>query len=720
MKNKQIEHKIDALLTEMTLVEKIGQLVQYSNGAELTGPRGEPVDIEQLVREGRVGTVLNYTGVAATKNIQEIALKGSRLGIPLMLGYDVIHGYKTSFPVPLAQAASWNTEYIEQAESIAAREATAAGVNWAFTPMVDIARDPRWGRMIEGSGEDAYLGSLIASARIRGLQGDDMSAPDKLMACVKHYVGYGAAQAGRDYHATDIPERILRDVYLPPFEAAVQAGVGSIMPAFNEIDGVPMTANKELIRDVLMGEMGFDGCVVSDWTAVHELVNHGVAADDKQAAALALNAGVDIDMCSSSYAKYLEELVNEGTVAEDTVDDAVRRVLRAKYRLNLFDKPHKNIDEQLEARTLEAHEHFEFAKQFAKECIVLLKNEDNVLPLSKSVQSIAVIGPFADAKQEVCGAWRAQADVAKATTVLEGIRSKLGGHAAVRYAKGCLTHTAEVDVEMLNEALDAVRQSEVAVVVLGEYADESGEAASLTSLNLAGGQRMLLGAIRAIGKPVVLVVQTGRPFTIEWECSVVPAVLQAWHLGSRAGAATADVLFGDSNPCGKLPVTMPRSIGQIPIFYNCKPTGRPFEAGNKYTSRYLDCANTPLYPFGYGLSYSTFKYSPIRLSAEKMCRVGSITVSVDVQNTSTCAGKEVVQLYIHDVVASLSRPVKELKGFSKINLQGGESRTVSFEITQEMLSFVGADMRRTVEAGEFTVFIGGDSSDCQTARFWLE
>ncbi|MEI6285670.1 MAG: glycoside hydrolase family 3 N-terminal domain-containing protein [Bacillota bacterium] len=716
-RNNGIEQKIDALIAKMTLAEKIGQLAQYTNGAELTGPGGDPVDLDQLTREGAVGSVLNYTGVADTKKIQDIAVNESRLGIPLMFGYDVIHGFKTGFPIPLAQAASWNMELIEQAEQIAALEASAAGVNWAFTPMLDIARDPRWGRVIEGAGEDTYLGACIATARVRGLQGDNPAAADRVLACAKHYVGYGAAQAGRDYFTTDIPERTLREVYLPPFQAAVAAGVGSVMPAFNEIDGVPMTANRTLIKDVLIDEFGFNGCLVSDWTAVHELVAHGVAANDKEAAALAINACVDIDMCSGSYSKYLAELVAEGVVEEATIDDSVRRVLRGKFALNLFEQPHKNSDLTREAQIIEAPEHFEFSRQLARECIVLLKNQNDLLPLAKNIASIAVVGPFADSKLDACGAWRAQTDSTKATTILAGIRAAVSEETVVTYAVGCSAENK--DMSQLAAAVSAVQQSEVAIVVLGEFADSSGEAACLTDLNFAGGQCELIRAVHATGKPVILVAQSGRPFTIAWEAENLPAIIQAWHLGSRAGAAVADVLFADFNPCGKLPMTMPRSVGQIPIFYNCKNTGRPFDADNKYCSKYLDLPNTPLYPFGYGLSYSQFDYSNLRLSSTEMAANETVTVTVDVKNCGSRAGKEVVQLYIRDLVASITRPVKELKGFRKIELAAGEQKTVEFEITTAMLEFYGQDMQKIVEAGEFMVFVGGNSEECLQTSFWL-
>ncbi|MFA6075610.1 MAG: beta-glucosidase BglX [Negativicutes bacterium] len=714
----EIERKIDTLLAQMTLAEKIGQLAQYTNGAELTGPEGEPVDLNRLARDGAVGSVLNYTGVADTKKIQDIAVNESRLGIPLMFGYDVIHGYKTGFPIPLAQAASWNMELIEKSEQIAAREASAAGVNWAFTPMLDIARDPRWGRVIEGAGEDTYLGSRIATARVRGLQGDNPAAKDRVLACAKHYVGYGAAQAGRDYFTCDLTERTLREVYLPPFQAAVTAGVGSIMPAFNEIDGVPMTANKTLIKDVLIDEFGFNGCLVSDWTAVHELVAHGVAANDKEAATLAINAGVDIDMCSGSYSKYLAELVAEGAVEEAVIDDSVRRVLRSKFALNLFELPHKNTDLELERRVVEAPEHFEFSRQLARECIVLLKNQNALLPLAKDITSIAVVGPFADSKQDACGAWRAQTDSNKAVTVLAGVRAAVGNNTVVTYAAGCSAE--HKDLSELATAVQAVEQSDIAIVVLGEFADSSGEAACLTDLNFSGGQGELIRAVHATGKPVVLVVQSGRPFTIAWEVENIPAIIQAWHLGSRAGNAVADVLFGDFNPCGKLPMTMPRSIGQVPIFYNCKNTGRPFDADNKYCSKYLDSPNTPLYPFGFGLSYSRFDYSNLRLSSPEMAIDDIITVSVDVTNNSSRTGKEVVQLYIHDLVASITRPVMELKGFQKIELTASEWKTIVFEISATMLEFYGADMQKIVEAGEFTVFLGGSSQECLQTNFILK
>ena len=704
-----IERKIDALIARMTLEEKLGQLQQLDG--EANGKyRPEHVD---LIRKGLLGSTLNVRGARVSNELQRIAIEESRLKIPVLFGFDVIHGYRTIFPVPLGEAASWDPSTVERAAAVAASEAAAAGVRWTFAPMVDIARDPRWGRIVEGAGEDPYLGSLMARARVRGFQGRDYSAPDKVVACAKHWVGYGAAEGGRDYNTTDMSEGRLREVYFPPFKAAVDAGVGTFMSAFNDLNGVPTSANPFTLTTVLRGEWKFDGFVVSDYESIKELINHGLAADEAGAARAALSAGVDMEMVSRLYGKHAPRLLSEGKLSQATIDEAVRRILRIKFRLGLFDKPY--ADESREQGMILSRANIEAAREVAARSIVLLKNERDVLPLSKQVRSLAVIGPLADDQQNMLGSWTGDGRKEDVVTLLSGIKARVSPSTRVVYARGCEIEGTLND--HIDEAIRVARESDVAVVAVGESADMSGEAASRASLDLPGRQLDLVKAVVATGKPTIVVLMNGRPLTINWIAGNVPAILETWFAGIQAGNAIADVLFGDVNPGGKLPVTFPRAVGQIPLYYNGKSTGRPPDDKNKYTSKYLDVAVTPLFAFGYGLSYTQFRLSNLQLSARTIRPGGTLAATVEVENTGKRAGDEVVQLYIRDVAASVTRPVKELKGFARITLRPGEKRRVEFQITPELLGFYNRQMLFVVEPGEFRVFAGTSSADGLEARF---
>ena len=710
-----IERRIDALIARMTLEEKLGQLQQL-DGDGNGNYRPEHVE---MVRRGLLGSTLNVRGARRTNELQRIAVEQSRLKIPLIFGFDVIHGYRTIFPVPLAEAASWDPATVERSAAVAAAEAAAAGVRWTFAPMVDIARDPRWGRIVEGAGEDPFLGAAMARARVLGFQGRDYSAPDKIVACAKHWVGYGAAEAGRDYNTTDMSETRLREVYLPPFKAAVDAGVGTFMSAFNDLNGVPASANPFTLTKILRGEWKFDGFVVSDYESVRELINHGLAGDESEAARAALSAGVDMEMVSRLFAKYAPALVREGRLDQAKIDDAVRRILRIKFRLGLFEKPY--ADEAREQATILSRANVEAAREVAARSMVLLKNERGILPLSKGVRSIAVIGPLADDQQDMLGSWSGDGRKQDAVTLLEGIREKVSRTTKVNYAKGCAvsstTGNGTAEAALIDEAARAARESDVAIVAVGESADMSGEAASRASLDLPGNQLELVKAVVATGKPVVIVLMNGRPMTLNWIADNAPAILETWFGGIQAGNAIADVLFGDTNPGGKLPVTFPRAVGQIPLYYGHKNTGRPPDPNNKFTSKYLDVPVTPLFPFGYGLSYATFRMTNLRLSASTIRTASDVTVSVDVENVGQRAGDEVVQLYIRDVVASVTRPVKELRGFERITLKPGDKRRVEFTLAPAQLGFYNRDMRFAVEPGEFKVFVGPNSVEGLEASF---
>jgi beta-glucosidase len=708
-----MEAFLDELIAKMTLQEKIGQLTLLTSDWESTGPTMRD-SYQQDIAAGRVGAIFNAYTAEYTRALQEMAVEGTRLKIPLLFGYDVIHGHRTIFPISLGEAASWDMDAIELSARVSAQEASAEGIHWTFSPMVDVARDARWGRVSEGAGEDVYLGSMIARARVRGYQGEDLGAVDTLLATAKHFAAYGAAQAGRDYHTVDISERTLRDVYLPPFEAAVDEGVATFMTSFNEYDGVPASGSKFLLTDVLRHEWGFDGFVVTDYTSINEMVPHGYSRDLAHAGEQALNAGVDMDMQGAVFMENMAKSVEEGRVAPANIDRAVRRVLEMKYRLGLFEDPYRYSDQTRQEATLYKPEFLEAARDVARKSMVLLKNEGGALPLAASARSIALIGPLADSKTDMIGSWSAAGDrETRPVTLLEGIRARAGQGVTVGHAKGAsYAFEDEGKTDGFAEALALAARSDVIVAAMGERWDMTGEAASRTSLDLPGNQQALLEALVATGKPVVLVVLSGRPNSIGWANDNVAAILHAWYPGTQGGHAVADVLFGDYNPSGKLPITFPVNVGQAPIHYDMKNTGRPIELGEpgaKYVSRYLNTPNEPLYRFGYGLSYTTFGYSPVTLSAASMGPGGTITASATITNTGARAGEEVAQLYVRDMVGSVTRPVQELKGFEKLALAPGESRNVSFSLRPEDLAFTRADMSRGWEPGTYQLWIAPSS-----------
>jgi len=708
--------KIDSLINLMTLEEKIGQLSLYTSDWDVTGPtirEGYKDDI----KKGRVGAIFNAFTAKYTRELQEMAVKETRLHIPLIFGYDIIHGHRTIFPIPLGAAASWDLEAIEKSDRIAADEASAEGLHWAFSPMVDIARDPRWGRIMEGAGEDTYLGSRIAEARIRGLQGKGIGEINSVMASVKHFAAYGAAQAGRDYHTVDMSDRMFREVYLPPYAAAIKAGSATVMTSFNEYDGIPASGSKFLMTDVLRGELNFTGFVVSDYTSIMEMLNHGIAADTASAAAMALEAGVDMDMQAGFYEASLAKLKEQGVINEELINTSVRRILRKKFELGLFDDPYRFSNEEREKNTVMKQEYMDAAREVGRKSIVLLKNDKHILPLSKTIKQLAVIGPLAEGRRELIGAWSAAGDWKRAVTLLEGIRNVAPG-TKVLYAKGC--NINDDSTQYFAEAIKVAKQSDIVVLALGEGAWMTGEAASRASLNIPGVQQKLAEEIVKIGKPVIVILMNGRPLTIPWLDKNVSSILETWFLGTQAGNSIADVLFGDYNPSGKLPVTFPRSVGQVPIFYNMKNTGRPMDKNNKYTSKYLDEENDPLYPFGFGLSYSTFEYGDVKLNKELFEGNDEITVSCSVTNNGNVTGDETVQLYVRDLVGSVTRPVKELKGFKKVSIGPGKTVEVSFTLTSKNLSFFRKDMSFGYEPGRFNVFVGGNSRDVKQANFEMK
>ena len=713
-----MERFVDSVLAGLTLEEKLGQLAQYRGRGTPTGPAVQEGG-EADIRSGRVGSFLGVYGAAYTREMQRIAMEESRARIPLLFAHDVIHGFRTLFPVSLAEAASWDVGAVEQAARIAAAEAAASGLHWTFAPMVDIARDARWGRIVEGAGEDPYLGSAMAAARVRGFQGKDLRDSLTILATAKHFVAYGAAEAGRDYNTTDMSERVLREVYLPPFKAAVDAGVGSVMGAFNEVSGIPMHANDALNNGVLRREWGWDGVYVSDYTGVMELIPHGIAADSAHAGILGLNAGVDIDMVSGIYIRHLPAAVRAGRIKETVVDESVRRVLRAKYKLGLFENPYRHSNVAREARLMLAQQHVAAAREMARKSMVLLKNAPHngrpLLPLRKDIRSLAVIGTLADDRRSALGSWAAAGRVEDVVSVLAGIRAAVPG-TSVTYASGAPVESA--DTSGFTEAVRVARAADVVIMVVGEHQDMSAEARNRTSVNLPGVQQQLLEAVHATGKPIVAVLMNGRPLSVPWLDEKIPAIVEAWYLGVQMGPAVADVLFGDYSPSGKLPVTFPRNVGQLPLYYNHKNTGRPPSEGERYTSKYIDVPWTPLYPFGHGLSYTTFTYANLRMNKGQMRATDSLVVQVDVINSGQRAGDEVVQLYVRDDVASVTRPVRELRGFERISLRPGESRTVSFTLRPSDLAFYNQKMERVVEPGFFTVWVGTSSADeRQRARF---
>ncbi|MFA5141077.1 MAG: glycoside hydrolase family 3 N-terminal domain-containing protein [Elusimicrobiota bacterium] len=704
LRQPETEKKVEALLKKMTLEEKFGQLQQLGDG-------GKPGEFEDLARKGLLGSMLNVMETKRKNAIQRAALE-SRMKIPVLFGADVIHGYRTMFPVPIAEASSWDPAAVELSASIAAREAAATGIRWTFAPMVDIARDPRWGRIMEGSGEDPYLGAAMARARVRGFQGKDMAAPDRIAACAKHWAAYGAAEAGRDYNTTDVSERTLREVYFPPFKAAVEEGVATLMSSFNDLNGIPATANRWLQTEVLRKEWGFDGFVVSDYTAVMELINHGVAADEADAGLKALKAGVDMEMVSRSYVTHGPRLVKEGKLSLATVDEAVRRVLRIKFLTGAMDRP--LTDESLEAKAVFTPEHLAAAHKVALKSMVLLKNEEKVLPLRKDLGKLALIGPLAD-DQEIFGGWAIWGRKEDTVSLRGAVEAKLGSPAKVLYAKGCeMQGGTEAGFA---EAVAAAKAADAVVLVLGESPNLSGEASSRSSIGLPGLQMDLAKAVLAAGKPAAVVLMNGRPLTLGWLADHAPAILEAWFGGTRAGMAVADILFGDVNPGGKLPATFPRVLGQVPIYYNHKKTGRPYDPSNNYTTHYLDVPNEPQYPFGWGLSYTTFALKDLALDRSRIAPGGRVTVSVSVTNTGPVAGDEVVQIYIRDLVSSASRPVRELKGFERITLKPQETRRLSFALGPKELGAYDESMRWRVEPGRFQVLAGTDSTGGLEAFF---
>lgn len=729
----QMDIFIDNLMKKMTLEEKIGQLNLVTPGGAVTGAVVSS-DVDNKIKRGEVGGLFGITGAAKIRRAQEIAVNNSRLKIPLIFGLDVIHGHRTIFPIPLGLSCSWDMAMIQQSAQIAAKEATADGLAWVFSPMVDISRDPRWGRISEGSGEDPYLGSQIAKAMITGYQGDDLSKNNTVMACVKHFALYGAAEAGRDYNSTDMSRIQMFQNYLPPYKAAVDAGVGSVMTSFNEVDGVPATANKWLMTDLLRNQWGFKGMVVTDYTAINEMIDHGLG-DLQQVSAESLKAGVDMDMVGEGFLTTLQKSLKEGKVTTQQIEKACRNILEAKYKLGLFEDPYRYCDEKRAGDIFNA-ENRAAARDYATRSAVLLKN-DNVLPLKKS-GSIALVGPLADNHNNMLGTWSVSGDFVNNVSVLQGIQN-VAGNVKINYAKGANisddpefakkvnAFMTEIEIdkrssqEMLDEAVAAAQKSDVVVAVLGESANMSGEASSMSNIDLQPSQKRLLDALKKTGKPIVIVLMNGRPMTIAEEHAKANAILDVWFSGTEAGNAVADLLFGDKNPSGKLTATFPMNTGQIPIYYNHKNTGRPYVKGGptKFKSNYLDVSNDPLYEFGYGLSYTNFKYSPVTLSGKNMSKTGSIKATVTLTNSGNYDGEEVVQLYIRDMAGSIARPVKELKGFQKVFLKKGESKEISFTITEDQLKFFNTDLKYVSEPGAFKVFIGTSSATTNEADFVL-
>ena len=745
---QDMDRFIDALMKKMTVEEKIGQLNLPVSGEIVTG-QAQNSDVAKKIEQGLVGGRLNLKGVEKIRDVQKLAIEKSRLGIPLIFGMDVVHGYETIFPIPLGLSCSWDMEAIRKSARIAATEASADGISWTFSPMVDISRDPRWGRVSEGNGEDPFLGGAIAKAMVSGYQGIDLNNQlkrnDEIMACVKHFALYGAGEAGRDYNTVDMSRNRMFNEYMYPYQAAVDAGVGSVMASFNEIDGVPATANKWLMTDVLRKQWGFDGFVVTDFTGISEMIAHGIG-DLQTVSARALNAGVDMDMVSEGFTGTIKKSIDEGKISMETLDKACRRILEAKYKLGLFDNPYKYCDLKRPKRDIFTKEHRDAARKIAGESFVLLKNDKSgasanpTLPLKKE-GTVAVIGPLANTRSNMPGTWSVAARLNDYPSVYEGLKEMMAGKVNITYAKGSnlisdaayeeratmfgrsLNRDNRTDKEMLDEALKVAANANVIIAALGESSEMSGESSSRTNLDLPDVQRTLLEALLKTGKPVVLTLFTGRPLTLTWEQEHVPAILNVWFGGSEAAYAIGDVLFGDVNPSGKLTMTFPKNVGQIPLFYNHKNTGRPLPEGKwfeKFRSNYLDVDNDPLYPFGYGLSYTNFQYSDITLSAPTMGQDGSVTAMVTVTNTGKYDGAEVVQLYIRDLVGSITRPVKELKGFDKIFLKAGESKTVSFKITPELLRFYDYELNFVAEPGDFDIMIGGSSQSVKTTHLSLK
>ncbi|MCH4822273.1 beta-glucosidase BglX [Gramella lutea] len=725
---QNVETKVDSVLNLMTLEEKVGQMVQYNGSWDLTGPASEVgnKEKEDRLKKGLVGSMLNVLSIEATEKAQRLNMENSRMKIPLMFGYDVIHGYKTIFPVPLGETASWDLEAAKESARIAALESVAEGVNWTFSPMIDISRDARWGRIMEGSGEDTYLTSKIAVAKIKGYQGEDLSDAKTIAATAKHFAGYGLAEAGRDYNAVHIGKNELHNAVLPPFKAAADAGVATFMNSFNTIDGIPATGSERLQREILKGAWDWQGFVVSDWGSISEMIPHGFARDKVHAAEIAAKAGSDMDMEGGAYEAGLEQLVEEGKIDESIIDEAVRRILRVKFKMGLFDDPYRYMDAEL-AASVPFEDHKNTARDIAKKSIVLLKNENDLLPIKSSVKKIAVIGPLADDKDTPIGNWRAQGETNSAVSVLEGLKNA-DLDAEITYSKGVTLGEGErsflmplkineTDRSGIPDAVAKAKEADLVVMALGEDAFQSGEGRSQANIGLAGLQLELLKEIREVNKNIVLVLINGRPLEITWSSENIPAIVEAWQLGSESGNAIADVLTGKYNPSGKLPVSFPRAVGQEPLYYNRMNTGRPSNDLHVTYSHYTDIENGPLFPFGFGLSYTTFDYGDVELSSKELQAGEGITLSVPLTNSGDIKGKEVVQLYIHDLVASVARPIKELKGFELVELAPGETKNVEFTIDEKMLEFFNASDKWEAEEGEFELMVGGNSEDLKTIKF---
>ncbi|MCQ4140185.1 beta-glucosidase BglX [Chryseobacterium sp. EO14] len=715
---KTIDQKVSEILSKMTLEEKVGQLVQYSGFEYATGPQNSnSASVLNEIKQGKVGSMLNVAGAEETRKFQELALK-SRLRIPLLFGQDVIHGYRTTFPVNLGQAASWDLKLIEKSERIAATEASAYGIHWTFAPMVDIARDPRWGRVMEGSGEDTYLGTQIGLARIRGFQGKGLGNLDAIMACAKHFAAYGAAVGGRDYNSVDMSLRQLNETYLPPFKAAAEAGVATFMNSFNDINGIPATANKYILRDLLKGKWNYKGFVVSDWGSIGEMVPHGYAKDNKEAAEKAINAGSDMDMESRAYMAELPNLVKEGKVDPKLIDDAAKRILVKKFEMGLFDDPYRFSSEKRQQEQTNNQENRKFGREFGSKSIVLLKNEKNILPLSRSVKTVALIGPFGKETSANHGFWSVafKDDNQRIVTQFDGIKNQLDKNSTLLYAKGA--NVDDQDRSMFAEAVETAKKADVVIMTLGEGHAMSGEAKSRSNIHFSGVQEDLLKEIAKTGKPIVLMINAGRPLVFDWAADNIPAIMYTWWLGTEAGNSIADVLFGTVNPGGKLPMTFPRTEGQIPVYYNHYNTGRPAKnnTDRNYVSAYIDLDNDPKFPFGYGLSYTQFKYSDMNLSSNNLKGNQTLNISVNVTNSGNYDGEEVVQLYIRDLFGKVVRPVKELKGFQKVFIKKGETKTISFTLTPENLKFYDDQLNYDWEGGEFDIMVGTDSKNVQTKR----
>ncbi len=729
--NPEIEKKIDVLMSKMTLEEKVGQMNQYNGFWDVTGPAPVGGTAEQKyenIKKGLVGSMLTVRGVKEVKAVQKIAVEQTRLGIPLIIGFDVIHGYKTLSPIPLAEAASWDLKAIEKSAETAASEATASGINWTFGPMMDVSKDARWGRVMEGAGEDSYLGSKVAVARVKGFQGDNtFKSPLRIAATAKHFAAYGFVESALEYNASEISNNTLFNQVLPPFKAAVDAGLKTVMTSFNTINGIPASGDKYLLRDVLKNKWGFNGFVISDWASIREMIPWGFSKDENAAAISAVEAGTDMDMEGGIYVPYLIDLVKQGKVKQEFVDDAVRRILRVKYELGLFDNPYRFLDEKREKEVIGSKANREAVLDMAKKSIVLLKNDTNLLPLKKSGQKIVLLGSLAESKNSPLGSWRIAADSNTAVSVLEGMQQYKGN--TLNYVKGLDLTTVEptfltevqyntTDKSGFEAAKNAAKDADVVVMVLGEHGFSTGEARSRTNLDLPGLQQEFLEEIYKVNPNIVLVLNNGRPLTISWAAEKIPTIVEAWQLGTETGNAVAQVLYGDYNPSGKLPMSFPRNIGQVPISYNHYSTGRfTNKDNNVFWSHYSDVEKTPLYPFGYGLSYTTFEYSNLKINKKTFSKGEKVEVSVDLKNTGKVTGKEVAQLYLHDEFASVAKPVKELKGFEMVELKAGETKTITFTLTDAELGFYNPQNEFVVEPGSFKVMVGGNSDATLSDQF---